>query len=212
MYPISIVDNFFEDPDSVANLSKNLKYLPSADGTWPGVRSDNLHLIDWRLFDSVCRKISHIFYSNCESWTYQISFQRVMPFSENQYDKKNCGWVHKDRTNFGGVIFLTREPDDDTGVTIYKSKNGGYAITQEEEKIKNMHFFGNPIDDDEYNKAYNSYHDQFEETVKVKNVYNRLVLFNSTSLHAVQTYGTKERLTMAFFNNYIQNKLPPLYR
>ena len=75
-----------------------------------------------------------------------------------------------------------------------------------------MHFFGNPIDDDEYNKAYNSYHDQFEETVKVKNVYNRLVLFNSTSLHAVQTYGTKERLTMAFFNNYIQNTLPPLYR
>ena len=108
MYPISIIDNFFEDPDSVANLSKNLKYLPSADGTWPGVRSDNLHLIDWRLFDNVCRKISHIFYSNCESWTYQISFQRVMPFSENQYDKKNCGWVHKDRTNFGGVIFLTR--------------------------------------------------------------------------------------------------------
>ena len=51
-----------------------------------------------------------------------------------------------------------------------------------------------------------------EETVKVKNVYNRLVLFNSTSLHAVQTYGTKERLTMAFFNNYIQNTLPPLYR
>ena len=77
--------------------------------------------------------------------------------------KKNCGWVHKDRTNFGGVILLTREPDDDTGVTIYKSKNGGYAITQEEEKIKNMHFFGNPIDDDEYNKAYNTYHDQFEE-------------------------------------------------
>ncbi len=139
MYPISIIDNFFEDPDSVANLSKNLKYLPSADGTWPGVRSDNLHLIDWRLFDNVCRKISHIFYSNCESWTYQISFQRVMPFSENQYDKKNCGWVHKDRTNFGGVIFLTREPDDDTGVTIYKSKNGGYAITKEEvsEVLKN---------------------------------------------------------------------------
>ena len=212
MYPISIIDNFFEDPDSVANLSKNLKYLPSADGTWPGVRSDNLHLIDWRLFDNVCRKISHIFYSNCESWTYQISFQRVMPFSENQYDKKNCGWVHKDKTNFGGVIFLTREPDNDTGVTIYKSKSGYFSITSQEEQIKNKHFLGDTVDDDIFNQFYNSYHNQFEETIKIKNIYNRLVLFNNDTLHAVQTYGTKERLTIPFFNTNISNKLPPLYR
>ena len=212
MYPNLIVDNFFEDPDSIVDLSTNIQYSPSDNGRWPGLRSNYLHRIYPRLFDFICTKITHLFYDTCKSWTYEITFQKVNPFSKNQYDKKNCGWVHKDRTNFGGVIFLTREPDDDTGVTIYKSKNGGYAITQEEEKIKNMHFFGNPIDDDEYNKAYNSYHDQFEETVKVKNVYNRLVLFNSTSLHAVQTYGTKERLTMAFFNNYIQNTLPPLYR
>ena len=56
------------------------------------------------------------------------------------------------------------------------------------------------------------HHNQFEETIKIKNIYNRLVLFNSDTLHAVQTYGTKERLTIPFFNNYIQTKLPPLYR
>ena len=212
MYPNLVIDNFFDDPDSIVNFSKKLNYLPSDDGTWPGLRTENLHLINWRLFDSVCRKITHLFYSNCESWTYQLSFQKVMPFSENQYDKKNCGWVHRDECNFGGVIFLTKEPDNDTGVTIYKPKNGGYSINREEEQIKNMHFFGNMVDENNYDKLYNEYHDQFEETIKVKNVYNRLVLFNSSSLHAVQTYGTKERLTMPFFNNYIQNILPPLYR
>ena len=212
MYPISIVDNFFEDPDSVANLSKNLNYLSSPGGTWPGVRSDNLHLINWRLFDSICRKISHIFYPICENWTYQISFQRVMPFSENPYDKKNCGWIHKDKTNFGGVIFLTREPDNDTGVTIYKSKSGYFSMTSQEEQIKNRHFLGDTVDDDIFNQFYNTYHNQFEETIKIKNIYNRLVLFNSGTLHAVQTYGTKERLTIPFFNTNISNKLPPLYR
>ena len=82
MYPISIIDNFFEDPDSVANLSKNLKYLPSADGTWPGVRSDNLHLIDWRLFDNVCRKISHIFYTPLLVFT-KIRFALVQTLKHN---------------------------------------------------------------------------------------------------------------------------------
>ena len=140
MYPNLIVDNFFDDPDSIVDLSTKLKYAPSDDGTWPGLRSDNLHLIDWRLFDFICRKISHLFYSSNESWTYQISFQKVNPFSTNQYDKKNCGWIHKDECNFGGVIFLTKNPDNDTGVTIYKPKNGGYSITPKEEEIKNMHF------------------------------------------------------------------------
>ena len=80
------------------------------------------------------------------------------------------------------------------------------------EDVKNMHFFSNDVDDDRYYESYDTYHNQFEETIKVKNVYNRLVLFNSNSLHAVQTFGTKERITMPFFNYYIQNELPPLYR
>ena len=212
MYPNLIVDNFFDDPDSIVDLSRDLKYSPSEDGKWPGLRSDNLHRIDYGLFDFVCRKISHLFYPDCEGWTYHLSFQKVMPFSKNQYDKKNWGWIHKDKINFGGVIFLTKKPDDDTGVTIYRPKRGAYNMPPHIEEVKNMHFFGNDVDDDRYYESYDTYHNQFEETIKVKNIYNRLVLFNSNSLHADQTFGTKERLTMPFFNYFIQNTLPPLYR
>ena len=212
MYPNLVVDNFFDDPDKLVDLSEKLDYKSTPDGTWPGMRSNNLHLIDDRLFDFICKKISHLFYPSCESWNYRITFQKVEPFSKEQYDKKNCGWCHTDKCNFGGVIFLTKNPDDNTGVSVYKPKNGGTSISPSEEKIKNLHFLGNTIDDDTYNQAYNTYHNQFEETIKIKNVYNRLVIFNSTSYHAVQTYGTKQRLTIPFFNNYIQNVLPPLYR
>ena len=164
------------------------------------------------MFDFICTKITHLFYDTCNSWTYETTFQKVNPFSKNQYDKKNCGWVHSDEYNFGGVIFLTKNPDDNTGVTIYKSKNGHHSITSQEEQIKNTHFLGSTVDDNIFNQVYDTYHNQFEETIKIKNIYNRLVLFNSGTLHAVQTYGTKERLTIPFFNTNISNKLPPLYR
>ena len=108
MYPNLIVDNFFEDPDSIVDLSTNIQYSPSDDGRWPGLRSNYLHRIYPRLFDFITTKITHLFYDTCKSWTYEITFQKVNPFSENQYDKKNCGLVHSDEYNFGGVIFLTK--------------------------------------------------------------------------------------------------------
>ena len=156
MYPNLIVDNFFEDPDSIVDLSKNLQYSSSDDGRWPGSRSNYLHRIYPRLFDFICTKITHLFYDTCKSWTYEITFQKVNPFSKNQYDKKNCGWVHSDEYNFGGVIFLTKNPDDDTGVNIYKSKNGHHSITSQEEQIKNTHFLGSAVDDNMFNQSYNT--------------------------------------------------------
>ena len=53
MYPNLIVDNFFEDPDSIVDLSTNLQYSPSDDGRWPGLRSNYLHRIYPRLFDFI---------------------------------------------------------------------------------------------------------------------------------------------------------------
>ena len=212
MYPNLIVDNFFEDPDSIVEIANSVVYNPTR-GWWPGAMSNYLHNIHPRLFDSITRKITNLYYDDCKEWSYEVFFQKVIPFSKNQYDKKNCGWVHLDlEYNFGGVIFLNKNPDDDTGVTIYKSKNGHYSITPQEEQIKNTHFLGETVDDNIFNQVYDTYHNQFEETIKIKNIYNRLVLFNNDTLHAVQTYGTKERLTIPFFNTNISNKLPPLYR
>jgi len=55
MYPNLIVDNFFEDPDSIVDLSENIEYTPSSDGRWPGFRSNYLHRIYPRLFDFIYR-------------------------------------------------------------------------------------------------------------------------------------------------------------
>ena len=53
------------------------------------------------------------------------------------------------------------------------------------------------MDRDEYIREYNLYHDEFIETIKIDNVYNRLVLFGGDTYHGVRTIGTEERLTIA---------------
>ena len=213
MYPNLIVDNFFEKPDEIVNIANSIVYKDNTGGWWPGSRSNYLHHIYPRLFDYITRKITRILYEDCLEWEYEVCFQKVKPFTKNQYDKKNCGWVHTDHEyNFGGVIFLNKNPDKDTGINLFKSKKGYCSITEQEESVKNRHYLVGDVDDEFYEENYNTYHEQFEETIQIKNVYNRLVLVDSKTLHAVQTFGTKERLTIPFFNTNISNKKPPLYR
>ena len=38
---------------------------------------------------------------------------------------------------------------------------------EQEEQIKNTHFLGSAVDDDSFNQSYNTYHNQFEDTIKI---------------------------------------------
>ena len=68
------------------------------------------------------------------------------------------------------------------------------------------------VEDNEYEQAYHAMRDQYEETVSVTNVYNRFVLFNGTTHHGVQIFGTTPRLTLNFFGMGQYGELPPLLR
>ena len=45
-WPISCVDNFFDDPYKVVEFSKKINYSKSEDGRWPGTRSPEIHKVD----------------------------------------------------------------------------------------------------------------------------------------------------------------------
>ena len=68
------------------------------------------------------------------------------------------------------------------------------------------------VDDMEYEAAYNAMSNQFEETVSIANVYNRLCMFNGKTHHGVQTFGSSPRLTLNFFGMGQYGKLPPILR
>ena len=45
-FPITSVNNFFNDPDELVKYTKKLDYktnINKTDGSWPGVRTDNLY-------------------------------------------------------------------------------------------------------------------------------------------------------------------------
>jgi|TARA_B100000035_G_scaffold185634_1_gene158380 hypothetical protein len=216
-YPITIIDNFFEDPDAIVNWALSLDYHRPETGNWPGIRSKMMHELgerEDRFFQYFGEKVHMLFHdSSPDYWNMQTHFQRILPFSEEKYDPLNRGWIHQDLdTQFGGIVYLTKDPEPDTGTSIYKS-NIGFAIQFAQElKMKEALYKGEEFDLDEYYSAYEKAHEQYEETVKISNVYNRFVLFNSKTHHGVQTFGTKERLTLNFFGLQMTGKIPPLLR
>ena len=61
-YPITIVDNFFEDPDKVVELADNCKFYNPNTGNWPGTRTKQLDVEDHRFFSYFGMKVQALFH------------------------------------------------------------------------------------------------------------------------------------------------------
>jgi len=214
VYPITIIDNFFSDPDKVVEFASQQEYYRCADGSWPGKRTRPIHELDPNLFNYIGNRIYNTFYSNINQWFLEARFQLIDPFTEDQYDIRNQGWIHKDTPfYFGGIIFLNKEPDEDTGTSLYREKNGYSFQSKEYNSVKERFYLGQEVSDEEYAQAFHGINSQYEETVTVKNIYNRLLLFSSKDAHGVKTFGkSKKRLTISFFSQGSVSPPPPLYR
>ena len=213
-YPITIVDNFFEDPDGIVEIANELKYYTPNTGNWPGQRTKNLHVEESRFFKYFGNKLHLLFYETVpEYWNLQCHFQMIHPFCDDKNSKKNRGWIHRDiDTWFGGIVYLKKDPEPNTGTSVYKVKKGYSHQYAKEIEQKEALYRSEVVSDSDYTKAYDSMRDQFEETVTVTNVYNRFVMFNGNTHHGVQTFGSTPRLTLNFFGMAQTGKLPPLLR
>tara|TARA_B100000902_G_scaffold316739_1_gene308172 strand:- start:401 stop:1054 length:654 start_codon:yes stop_codon:yes gene_type:complete len=213
-YPITIVDDFFEDPDAIVEMANEFKYYPPDTGNWPGERTKQLHLVEDRFFNYLGEKIHLLFHDNSPGyWNMQTHFQKIKPFCEDKYHQLNRGWIHQDiDTHFGGIVYLNKDTEPDTGTSIYKAKKGFALQYKEEIGMKEALYRGEDVNIDDYVKAYDAAHAQYVETVKIENVYNRFVMFNNKTHHGVQTFGTKERLTLNFFGMQMTGKIAPLRR
>ena len=218
-FPTLIIDNFFEYPDKVLEFANTLEYFPDENATWPGKRSDPLHKVNRELFDYICLKIYRIFYPNgVDSYKTSMTFQYIEPHA---FD--NEGWIHQDKAQFGGIIYLTKDPEVGTGTSLYKPKRGWFnTYSYETMTSSERHFrktrsypdaYKDKFDKDAYENVKKFYDDSFEETVRVENIYNRLFMFSGTNYHGVPNFGTKPRLTIAFFGRGILDMTPtPLNR
>ena len=174
-----VADNFYENPDAVREfaLSLEFNYHPNYH---KGKRTDQCYRFDGlkeRFEQLVGRKII-----NWEKYGTNGCFQYCIGGDQLVY--------HCDTQQYAGVLFLTPDAPVTTGTSLFRSIH-----------TKNM-----KVPEKDHAQVFkNGYLDptQFERVDSVGNVYNRLILFDSLTIHAASEYfgSTKEngRLFQLFF-------------
>lgn len=199
LYPVTVISDFYENPDEVRKYALTQKYsycheMKNIDYVFPGSRTKDLKDLSQSLYEKVCKKLISVFHipeHDLMRWQINTSFQIV----EGEYAH---GLIHQDQnTVFAGVLYLTPGAPLDSGTSLFR-KNATYneelylkLIKENDERFKHKE----PIDF--------SYHNMFDEVVRVNNVYNTLILFEGDIHHcANQFFGTTKensRLAQVFF-------------
>lgn len=211
----TVVDNFFDKPDKIREFALGLEYKPDPLGRWPGLRTEFLHKIDLELSTAIMLKILavyHDFAFQNVKWTDSIiMFNKI---KDNGDDELNKGWIHIDQKyELFGLCYLNPGVNNmDWGTSIYTRKKDFPVYIESRHHYKHMFFKGEELDIEQYKKSLNDHTSGFDETVKIGNVYNRLVSYSGAEAHRMNALiKGEERLTMLMFCNGIQpeaNRFP----
>ena len=213
---LKVIDNFYDNPEKMFYMS-NGEFPIFGCGT--GKRSVGLQEINRAMYHSFCQKIFRI--HNITDTRNLTVFTFFMEHNWNPVEVFNKGWVHIDGKNpdacrmttedyklvLCGQIFLTPEPDPDASAATYHLKKdvnwsqqelydrciNDYTIPREDYEAKKINL-------EEYTRLHTEYHNNFELTAEVKNVYNRMVSWRAGTLHGQRmTQKMGKRLNQYFF-------------
>lgn len=220
------IDNFFSDPDAIRKWALSLEYRPSPTGKWPGKRTIPLNDIHLPLQNEIIRKIFSLYFDGDVSkiaHDYQKSgmfFQLIPPYDKNNPDAKvNKGWIHKDgldRENMlAGVIYLTPRISLECGTSIYELKEGQeyHDAARTGMRTSKANAYRELHNNEQIDKDVTIWNSKFDETVRVNNIYNRMISYDAHYYHAANSYytpeGSDERLILVYFIQNIKGvKLP----
>ena len=204
LYPVTIVENFYEKPDAIRKFALAQKYTfchkrLNLEYVYPGSRTKDLFDLDSASHEKICKKLVSVFHNSEHDymrWAVSTSFQSVSA----EYSQ---GVIHTDHnTIFAAVLYLTPDAPLDSGTSLFKPNKSfdeekyQRALEENDEKFK----AGKIIMD-------TSYHSMFDEILRVNNVYNTLILYEGRHYHAANQFFGKtmndSRLAQVFFINKI---------
>jgi hypothetical protein len=190
-FPTTIVDGFFDNPNAIREFALNQEYSTDTSGRWPGIRTKPLSEISPYMFHNFCQKMLSLFITSDQGFNYNIeaTFQLI----NKDY---MSGWVHKDASIATAIIYLN--PESDSGTSLYLKQDIDYDETsfvkEKKEGYKN---------NSDNNIARSQHNQHFKETVSIKGIFNRLIIFDSNIYHSAHDFFgvTKEnsRLTLVCF-------------
>jgi len=165
------IENFFENPQLIIDLSKNLKFYTfdkhpdsSVVGRYAGKRSLQLHNIFPELFESLCYGvISHLIdFSKVQSCDWRVSAYFSLVNSDDNIPEIQV--IHQDNdVLYAGLIYLTKNSDGNSGTSLYKKENGKYNLLYE-----------------------------------FKNKFNKMIMYDASIPHGISKF-VDDRLSLLFF-------------
>jgi Family of unknown function (DUF6445) len=213
LYPVTIIENFYENPDAIRKFALAQKYtfcheIADIDYTFPGCRTKDLSYLDTLLFEKICKKLVSVFHNaehDTMRWLITTSFQSVAV----EYGQ---GVIHTDHnTIFAAVLYLTPDAPLNSGTSLFK-KNKSFDEKKYIQALEDndVRFKAGDI------KMDTAYHSMFDEIVRVNNVYNTLIIYEGRHFHAANQFFGKtledSRLAQVFFVSKIdaqkQNVFP----
>lgn len=214
MIPITIVDDFADEPHQLVEVAKQLEFTPDPNGMYPGVRSKALHEVSPYLYDIIITKIMGLFQAIPDLGRSQISYgpSAVESVDCNMFFQKipakmNRGWIHCDDVLATGILYL----NDGDGTSIYNTKKGKVFDVSHRETKRKCNLQGYMTEEDTI--VQTEFNDLFEEHVNVKGKSNRLLLIPNC-YHGANNFEVdgEERLTLVMFFHRIAGEPMPIER
>lgn len=191
-------NNYLDDPNYAVELSH--KQIFRKGEYYPGYRTENL----LNLEDLETKKFAEDFadrlcidvFPGISEYSMSLYFHMNEP---NSNEILNQGWIHKDNAILAGMVYLTPgEEDFNTGTSIFIGEG---IETPENKKIREDYNLTGIVTE-EYIECVKEIWKNFKETVRVGNMYNRLVAYDSKMYHRPNKYSTEiglPRLSLLFF-------------
>lgn len=211
LIPVSIVDNFFDDPDSIRAKALSLEFSNRCNS--PGSRA----ICPIGISQVVSKKIFALLIDmNKHIVDGQLDLYFQLTTKDFEY-----GWVHSDvgKNYFAGVIYLTPNAPLSGGTAIYKpvGNNLNFNLYASLQAIKNNVYLEKTKDLSQFKEAQKINNNLFYKTIEVSNIYNRLVMYPANEFHSEnKLFGaTKDdaRLTLVFFvKNIASDSMLPIDR
>ncbi len=209
MLPVTIVDDFLDQPDEWREYALGCEYFKSV-GRWPGFRTKPLAEINKVMHNRFMIRLLSLFLEpkdNDLMFEAKGTFQKIPPGTGE-------GWVHRDNQVATAIVYLNPDADLNAGTSLFRpKKNNIWSMMYDNVRKENYRGNISAEEAEPYRLEYNS---QFEETVRINNVYNRLVVFEGGIHHAANVLQSNgdDRLTLVFFIDalYSRSTLFPLTR
>ena len=198
MIPITITDKFFNDPDKVRDIALGCEFGRHDNSTFPGYRSRMIASIDENLYETIMEKVLGLFWDLTKD-QLQVKFETYFQYIPESYGPG--GWAHFDKSaTFAGVIYMTPDAPRDCGTSICRQAVFEPVYNFD---VRNDFYQGKDMDYADYCLAKDNHNNQFDHTLSVDNVYNRMALYGGQDGHRENGYfGTDlydSRMTIVFF-------------